>query len=204
VAISNAEMVQLYQALGVGKLPMTGGPAGSLKSAIAMTMPLEVPTSSLGPSTGIMYLSAVYITQGQTISNINFITTGAANTPTHTWFALYDDGRGSSSANQLALLGQTADQGSGAVAANTNLGLALNTPWVAQYTGIYYLAFMQAATGTSGLMGLSGGGTAGLQVSGTTTSATFSMTAGSGLTGLASNPSGTLSSTPFNLFAYAS
>ena len=149
MAISNAEMVEIYQDIGF-KSPITGGPAGSLKSPIAQTLPFEMCSGATGNSSALLLLNALYITQGQTITNINYVTaTTAASGPTHLWFALYDDGRGSSTAGQLALLGQTADQGSAAINANTNIGLSLILPWTTQYSGIYYAALLQVATVTA-------------------------------------------------------
>jgi hypothetical protein len=207
MTIGNGEIAQIFQN-GMGINPITGGPAGSLKSVIAVTIPYKICVSSPGPSSGVMDLTAIFIPVGQTISNINFVTAGTGATgPTHWWFALYDDGRGSSTAGQLALLGQTADQTSTAMAANTNFGLALFTPWVTQYTGIYYIGYMQTvsttmATLTGSLRG--GGGTASVILSSNCTSSFYSGTAGSGLTNQAPNPSGAITVSARTEFAYVS
>jgi hypothetical protein len=39
MAISDIELYSLFAQTGLGKLPLTGGPAGSLKSVIAQTIP---------------------------------------------------------------------------------------------------------------------------------------------------------------------
>ena len=205
MSLSNAEFGQIYEA-GLGILPLVGGPAATLKSTIANTIPYRIATSSLSPSTGVMDLTAIFLPAGQTITNINYVTgTTAANGPTHWWFALYDDGRGSSSSGQLALLGQTADQTSTAMAASTNFGLALITPWVTQYAGIYYLGYLQTVSTTmASLVGVGRGSTAGIILSSNCTSSFYSGTAGSGLTNQAPNPSGAITVSTRTEFAYIS
>lgn len=204
MSLSNAELIQIFEDTGVGKLPLTGGPSGTLKSTISQTMPLEASVSACQPATGVMDLTAIYLTTGQTITNINFVTgSTAAGTPTHTWFALYDDGRGSATSGQLALLGQTADQGSGAVAANTNLGLSLITPWTTQYTGIYYVAFMNSGTTVPTLSGVIRASSASIALA-AAAGALYSGTAGSSLTATAPSPSGAVTVSTRTEYAYVS
>lgn len=207
MSISNNELIALFGATGYGRIPITGGPASSLKPSIAQTCPLEHSAPSIQPATGTLQLTAIYLTANQTISNINFLSgTTAEATGTHLWFALYDDGRGSSTANQLALLGQTPDQtGAAAFAANTNLGLALITPYTTQYSGIYYVGVMCAAGTTPQLFGNTRTSTASIQLASTTSSTfTHSMTAGSSLTANAPHPSGVLSFSAQVYYAYLS
>ena len=183
---------------------MTGGPSTNLKSTIAQTMPFEIAGSNnsvISPSTGVMNLTAILIPGGQTIANINFISSASVSVGgTHLWFALYDDGRGSSSAGQLALLGQTNDNGGNM---GGNVGLSLLTPYTTTYSGIYFLGFMcTAATQMPQLAGSARNGTATIQVS---PYVTFSSgTAGSGLTNQAPNPSGAVTSNASNIYAYIS
>jgi hypothetical protein len=203
MAINTGEFAQIYQQTGCGILPLTGGPATSLKSTIGMSMPFQIAVGNVGPASGVMGLSGITLSLGQTISNINYAITTAATTPTHYWYALYDDGRGSTTANQLALLGQTADQLTAAVSANTMIGLSLTVPWVTQYSGIYFLAVMCTAAASPGWAGTSKT-QASFVVSSLGTSSFLSSTAGSGLTTNAPNPSGALSVRPGMEFAYVS
>jgi len=204
MAISNAELIQILSLTGTGKVPLTGGPAGTLKSTISETMPFEAAVTATQPTTGVMDLTAIYLTIGQTITNINYVSGSTAESGgSNLWYALYDDGRGSATAGQLALLGQTASQtGAAALAANTNLGLSLNTPYITTYTGIYYLAFMCVGTPPT-LAGVLRASTAAITIA-SSTGAFYSGTAGSALTGSAPNPSGAVTGTARTEYAYVS
>jgi hypothetical protein len=189
---------------GRGKVPLTGGPAGTLKACIAETMSFDYAVSNSSISTGVMTLTPIYLCQGQTITSINYVSCSTAESGgSHLWFALYDDGRGSTTAGQLSLLGQTPDQtAAAAFAANTNLGLALNIPYLTTYTGIYYLAIMCVGT-TPSISGLSRSSLASIQI-GSSTGSLLGATAGSGLTSQAPSPSGALTYTLTSLYAYVS
>lgn len=194
MAISGAEIGQIFSMMGLGKFPASGGPSSNYP-LIAQTTPFEIAVSNtVALSTGVAQFSAIYLLAGTTITNINYISVGAESGGSHLWFALYDDGRGSTSSAQFALLQQTSDQtGAAAFAANTNLGLSLITPYTTTYTGIYYVAIMCAGT-TPTLMGSpangsTGGGSPNLS---STTNSYVSFTAGAGLTNAAANPSGTV------------
>jgi len=202
MSISNAELVQIFSLVGV-KLPLTGGPAGTLKSAIAQTMPYDF-CGTVTPTQANMILTPIYVTQGQVITSINMVTVGAATTPTHTWWALYDDGRGSSTANQLALLGQSADQAAGAIGANTNLGLALLSPYTTTYTGIYYVAWYNSGTTAPTMAGFAITSTASIQIAGAATGALYRGTIAVTATAAAPNPSGAVSAGTIGIFAYIS
>ena len=204
MAISNAEIASLLALTGRGKVPLTGGPAGSLKSCIAETMPFEHASANVTLSSGVMTLAPIYISQNQTITSINFVSNSTAESGgSHLWFALYDDGRGSATASQLYLLAQTQDQtGAAAFAANTNLGLALNIPYITTYTGIYYIAIMCVGT-TPTITGQTRASTASIQI-GASGGALMGSTAGSGLTSQAPSPSGTITSSVNTLYAYVS
>jgi len=204
MALSGTEIATIIAMLGTGKLPYSGGPAASLSPSIAQTIPWEIASTAFAPSTGVMYLSAIYLNAGQTVKNINYVTVGAATGPTHLLFALYDDGRSSTSANQLGLLAQTADQGSAAINANTNIGLSLILPYTTSYSGLYYTAFVCAVATTMPTLQSSGGTSAiGTQIS--PSAANFlSMSAGSSLTSSAPNPSGAITSLSTFVYAYVS
>jgi hypothetical protein len=90
-------------------------------------------------TTGQIYLQAIWLQAGTVVSNIAFCSaTTAASAPTHYCFALYDASRN--------LLCTTADQTSGAWAANTLKTLAVTSAYTVPTTGLYYLAFMMTAT----------------------------------------------------------
>jgi len=203
--ISGKDEIALWGMMGAGKMPVTGGPSGALRAAIGQTLPLETFTgnSSLSISTGVMSLSPIFLVAGQVITNINFISTTAESGGSHLWFAIYDDGRGSATAGQLALLGQTLDQtGAAAFPATTNLGLSLMVPFTTTYSGFYYLAIMCVGT-TPVLRGTLLASTASIQI-GSTTGAFIGGTAGSSLTNMAPNPSGAVSMSRQIIYAYVS
>jgi hypothetical protein len=205
MSLSSAELGQVLSVSGVGKLPITGGPSSLLKAPIAQTMPFEAAVSAVTLTTAVCSACPIYLPQGVTISNINFVSGSTAESGgSHLWYALYDDGRGSTTANQLALLGQTADQtGAAAFGANTNLGLSLITPYATTYTGYYYVAICCVGT-TPTLAGVIRASTAAIQVSAQATGAVYGGTFGSGLTNQAPSPSGAVTATGFTAYAYVS
>lgn len=83
----------------------------------------------------VMTSVPVYLNDGDTVTNLSFISGGTAlGTPTNWWFALYS-GAG-------ALLSQTADQITTAWAADTVKTLPLATAQRISKSGIYYAAIM--------------------------------------------------------------
>jgi hypothetical protein len=102
-------------------------------------------TSAL--TTQVMTSVAVPLQAGDIVTNITFKSaTTAAGTPTNWWFALYNPSG--------TLLAQTADQTSGAWAANTTKTLALTTAQLISTPGVYYAAVMVKATTPPTLAGL--------------------------------------------------
>lgn len=100
-------------------------------------------------TSGVMTSVPIYLLDGDTITNLTFISAGtAAGTPANWWFALYS-GAG-------ALLAQTADQTSTAWAADTAKTLALATAQKITKSGIYYAAIGVAATTVPTLVGTVG------------------------------------------------
>lgn len=128
-----------YQVPAEGNL----GPTG----ALAETFPryLATTNSTIGAS-GTLFMQAIYLTAGQLVSNISFISaTTAAATTTNLFFALYDGNRN--------LMAQSANQGAYTWAANTVKTLAMTTPYRVPVSGVYYVAVMQAATTIATLHG---------------------------------------------------
>jgi len=98
-----------------------------------------VETNTTLTTTGQIYCQAIWLQAGTVVTNIAFCSaTTAASVPTHYCFALYT--------TALALCGSTADQTTGAWAANTLKTLALTAAYTVPTTGLYYLAFMMTAT----------------------------------------------------------
>lgn len=100
-------------------------------------------------TSGQLFLTAIYIPAGFTVTNIEFSSgTTAANTPTNWWFALYS--------SALALLSQTADQTTTAWGANTRKVVALGSAQSITTSGLYYCGVMVAATTPPTLKGHGG------------------------------------------------
>lgn len=101
-------------------------------------------------ATGLMTSYAIPLQAGDIVTNITFRSgTQAAVAPTAWWFALY------SAASTPALMAQTADQTSTAWAASTTKTVALTTPQVIPFAGLYYVSIgMTAGTiiSTSGMI----------------------------------------------------
>ncbi|MFH9403262.1 hypothetical protein ACH4JS_26455 [Streptomyces sp. NPDC017638] len=99
-------------------------------------------------TSGVMTTAALYLQDGDLVSNLTAISAGtAAGSPTNWWFALYS-GAG-------ALLGQTADQTTAAWAADTAKTLALASSVRITRSGIYYVGIHVAATTVPTLLGCS-------------------------------------------------
>lgn len=97
-------------------------------------------------STGVMTSVALYLSAGDLITNLIFISGGtAAGTPTHYWAALYTPAG--------ALLSQSADKTSTAWAADTALTFALGTAQRITKAGLYYAAINVTATTPPTLVG---------------------------------------------------
>lgn len=104
-------------------------------------------------ATGVAHATACPLQAGDVVTNITFITGGtAAGTPTAGFAALY------SPAGDL--LGQTADFGSTARAANTAYTVALATAYTVTSAGLFYVAISFTATTVPTLRGVSLGNAA--------------------------------------------
>lgn len=123
-------------------------------------------------ATGVMCSVAIYLQDGDLISNLTWISGAtAAGTPTNYFTALYN-GAG-------ALLAQSADQLTAAWAADTAKTLALATAQRITKSGIYYAALSVTATTVPTLVGTAGAKPV------LTGEGNLSQTSGSGLTGTA-------------------
>lgn len=85
----------------------------------------------------VMTSVPIFLHAGDVVTNLSFISGAtAASGPTNWWFALYDN------AATPALLAQTADQTTGAWAANTVQTKALQTAQTIKVSGVYWAAVM--------------------------------------------------------------
>lgn len=105
-------------------------------------------SNSAALTTQVMTAVPIFLAAGEVVTNISFfVGTTAAGTPTNWWVALY------SSAATPALLAQSADQTTGAMAANTKQTVALATAQTILTSGIYWVAIMVKATTVPTLFG---------------------------------------------------
>jgi len=108
-------------------------------------------TGNVPLTTQVMTSVPVFLVGGEVVTNLSFCSGAtAAGTPTNWWFALY------SSAATPALLAQSADQTTGAWAANTIKTLALSAAQTITVTGVYWAAIMVKATTVPSLLGAIG------------------------------------------------
>ncbi len=108
-------------------------------------------TGQVALTTQVMTSVPIYLAAGDVITNISFRSGAtAADTPTNWWFALY------SNASTPALLAQTADQTTGAWAANTTKTVALASAQTITASGIYWVGIMVKATTPPTLLGCVG------------------------------------------------
>ncbi|MFI8104709.1 hypothetical protein [Streptomyces sp. NPDC086023] len=105
-------------------------------------------TGQVALTTQVMTSVPIFLRAGDVVTNISFRSGAtAADTPTNWWFALYD------TASTPALVGQTADQTTGAWAANTTKTVALASPYTVVKTGIHWVGIMVKATAVPTLLG---------------------------------------------------
>lgn len=144
-------------------------------ATFAETVPRWAAASNLSAlTTQVMLTVGLPLNAGDLVTSLTFVSGAtAAGTPTNWWFALYSPAG--------ALLGQTADQTSGAWAANTAKTVALAAPVLITTPGLYYAAVMVKATTVPTLRGATVGDAvvAGAVVTG---AKVLAQTSGSGLT----------------------
>jgi hypothetical protein len=99
-------------------------------------------------TTQIMTAVPVFLASGETVTNVSyFVGTTAAGTPTNSWVALY------SNAAVPALLAQSTDATTGAIAAFTKNTVALATAQTVSKSDVYWVAIMIKATTVPTLLG---------------------------------------------------
>jgi hypothetical protein len=124
-------------------LALAGKPTGLYRPNMTR---FQAGTDLAALTTQVMLSVAIYLQSGDVVTNLSFKSGATAlGTGTNWWFALYD--------TAAALLAQTADQTSGAWAANTTKTVALATPQTIAKSGIHYAAIMVKATTPPSLVG---------------------------------------------------
>jgi hypothetical protein len=109
--------------------------------ALGQTMPRRTATSTtIGPTSGTLYLQAIFIPAGLSIGHISFTTGTTAKTGgTHGWYLLTD--------SSYIVRAVTADQTDPATiwgTINTSYSIATQAAYVTTYSGLYYVGVMVA------------------------------------------------------------
>ena len=120
------------------------GATGTIAETIPRQLCPEVSGTVL--TSGTLNLQSIYLSAGQTVTNITYWSaTTAAATPTNGFFALYDFNRN--------LLAQSANFTTEAWAANSSKTKAMTSAYKITKSGIYYTGIMIAATTVPTLKG---------------------------------------------------
>lgn len=125
-------------------------PAGAFGETYPRSLVIQTNNATL--ASGQLFLAAIPLLNGSTISSITFVSGGtAAGTPTNQWFCLYDKdlGRWAVTADDTstAWAGNTAKTlNIGQTSATANGTLANATTFVVPYSGLWYVGIMVAAT----------------------------------------------------------
>lgn len=183
MSISAAEEAKILALAGFGFCP-----------GLAETFDRRLINTTLAPATGVMQMSGIFLPAGLPVTNINFIT-GATGVTTNTnnWAALYT--------GALALMAQsTTDAGSTDYALNTKFTKTLTAVQIAPYSGLYYIAWMQAATTPALLLACAGPAA---NIANNDTPIIAATSTGS-LTTAAPNPAGALTGQIASFYAYVS
>ena len=121
--------------LAAGAFPSSGA---AISGHQASTIPPVLATTTFTATTQDLYLYAIRLVAGQTLSGAGFVTsTQAAVTPTHWWLALAD--------SSYICRAVTADQTTTAIGASTWFSVAFAASYTATYSGVYYLGVMLEA-----------------------------------------------------------
>ena len=136
MSLSQPDMARLWGEAGLGTCP-----------GLCQTFDRRMINGVLTPSTGVMYLSGIWLPQGMTVTSIVLYSSGGVTTNAHVWAALYQIQTGALAASPAALMAQSTDDVTGTdFAANTKITRTLAAAQVTPYTGLYYIAWMQSAS----------------------------------------------------------
>lgn len=173
-------------------LPVSGtGTKRSLAISESLNR-LTMPAGDINPlSTGRLTLVPIALPETTVVTNIAFVSGATpAGTPTHWWFAIYDD--------KLNLIAQTTDQTSTAWAANIEKIVALSAAQTLP-AGTYYLGVMVTATTVPTLRGATG-----IDTTLNALTPVGSGTSTSSLTNTAPNPAAAITTTTTLPYCYVS
>jgi hypothetical protein len=119
-------------------------PAGTLMESFNRNL---ISSMAIPLTSGTLRLTAMEFPIGRPIASVTFISgSTAASVPLNQWAALYDASRN--------LLVQSVNQTTGAWAANAGKTFAFSTPYVARWSGFYYVGLMVQGTAAPSLTGL--------------------------------------------------
>lgn len=167
------------------------GETGTIAETIPRELCPEVNTTA--GASGTLFLQAIYLTAGQTVSNITFWSaTTAAGTPTNGFFALYDANRN--------LLAQSANFTTEAWGSNSKKTKAMTSPYRIPTSGLYYIGLLQVATTIATIKG----GTAKTGGQLAAAGPTLHGTSNTGLTTTLPNPANAITGGTANLYAAVS
>lgn len=110
-------------------------------NAVAETVPAAMASGGFTLPTGTLSMGALFLDADTELSQVGFVASGGAVSPTHWWMCLVD--------NDCVVQAVTADQTTAPIATQTWYTLALTAPHRTTYSGLYYLGFMVAATQTA-------------------------------------------------------
>lgn len=113
------------------------GITGTVAETVARHL---VDSTQAGTTSGLMYLTAVYLRAGQKINNLSFFATVAASGMTHGLFGIYN--------SSLALVATSADFLTEGWLVNTIKTKPLTATYTVPTTGLYYFAVMTANSTT--------------------------------------------------------
>lgn len=126
-------------------------------AALVETIPRHSANASQAASTsGRMQFMSMQLPMGMKITNLTFSTGATAPTGlSHGWYVLMD--------NTFKVLATTADQTTGVwTGTNAATTIALTSPFTTTYTGLHYVGWMVASTGTGSMQGGTGSISAGV------------------------------------------
>lgn len=190
--ISAAEEAKLL-ALGSGLLPVgtSGYPFGQTFDR------RFVNSITFQPTSGTMYLSAIFLPVGAQVTAITFVSGATAESGgTNLWFALYK-------ADLTFMAQSTNDTAAAAFAANTALRKALTAVQTLPYSGLYYVGY--CSTNSAGAQpALYNAANTGINANGNITGMTpiLAATSTTGLTTTAPSPAGALTTVVNALYAF--
>lgn len=127
--------------------------------AIAETTPRYAWTGSTGTAgniAGKVYMAAMWLRQGTTVSAVNIPVVTVSGTLSHFWAGLADN-----TGKQLC---HSTDVTSGTLAATTVRTATLTAPFMTTYTGLHYLIFSVTASGAVPTYGTTGYTASGISI----------------------------------------